>query len=160
MPRMKSHLVDDGIATFATLSGLPWAYANSHWTSSAPTGVDMSWLTSVSFDYEVVGSGVFYDFLIVNNLGMSFGRTPTALAAGSGTLVMTLQDLGATGVQLQSVERITLAFRQYTDAPASVRISNFRANGAIPAPGALAVGAAALLVRRRRRGNTTTPPCL
>lgn len=151
-PRQMAHAIEQGFSTFSVQNGSPWAYGLVHWTTSDPAGVDMSALTSLSFDYSTSAGAFYFDLTIVGNGSAAGGVLPRTIV-GQGTMRFTPQELGMTAEQLRAVHRITLAFRQYGNAPNSISISNFNANGVetVPAPGALALGALCAVARKRRR---------
>lgn len=151
-PRLMSHQIEQGVAAFAVQDGNPWAYGLVSWFTTNPNGVDMSALTSLSFDYSTSAGPFYFDLTIVGSGAATGGILPRTIT-GSGTLSFTPQQLGLTATHLGTVHRITLAFRQYGNAANTISISNLNANGVemVPAPGAVALGALCALTRRRRR---------
>lgn len=156
-PRQMSHQIIDGAATFGVGAGnaanpSDWAYGMISWYTTNPNGVDLSELTSLSFDYRIAGGGFYFDLTIVTAGGTMGGVLPRPIA-GIGSVSLSPQELQLTSMQLRSVQRIMLAFRQYADPVNSIEIMNLNANGVetVPAPGALALCALGLAARRRRR---------
>ncbi|MEY3144156.1 MAG: hypothetical protein RLY21_2649 [Planctomycetota bacterium] len=150
-PRMKSVDIAGGALSYTVTVASPWAYAVTSWSLSNGRTVDMSRLTSFSFDYSMSAGSVYYDLTVATASGSGFVFSPTAIA-GSGTVQISLQDLGAQGFQLSAVDRIIFSLRQFSGAATDVAVTNFSANGvAIPAAGTYAlVGLAGIAGRPRR----------
>lgn len=151
-PRLKTVDIAAGALSYTASTGDAWAFAVTRWTLSGGQTVNMSQVTSFSFDYSIATGAIMYDLSIGTESGAGFVLSPRAIV-GNGTVVITLQDLGAQALQLSAVNQMIFSLRQYSGVETQIAVTNFQANG-VPTPAASApalLGALGLVGARRRR---------